>query len=363
MQFIDLQAQYAQHKSAIDAAIARVLAHGQYLFGPEITTLENTLADYVGVKHCIAMSSGTTALQIALMALDIRAGDEIITSPFSFFAAAEVSFLLGITPKYVDIDPNTYLLDPAQLSAAITEKTKAIIPVSLYGQCADMDAINAIAKAHHIAVIEDAAQSFGAKYKNIFSCGPMSAIACTSFFPSKPLGAYGDGGACFTEDDTLAHRLRLLINHGQETRYHHTMIGINGRMDTLQAAILLEKFKYLDEELAVRQTIARYYRDALPKTVKIPTVAPYNYSVYAQYTIEVDDRARVQKTLSDAHIPTAVHYPIGLHAQPIIAQLSDEKLSFPVTDRAAARVLSLPFHPYLTQSMVEAVCCAVEEAL
>jgi len=356
MHFIDLQAQYQRHKAAIDSAIARVLNHGQYLFGPEITELEIQLADYVGTRHCIAMSSGTTALQIAMMALDIRPGDEIITSPFSFFAVAEVSYLLGIKPVYVDIDPETYLLNPSLLVAAITEKTKAIIPVSLYGQCADMDAINAIAKQHKIAVIEDAAQSFGAKYKNIRSCGPMSDIACTSFFPSKPLGGYGDSGACFTNDDQLAHRLRLLINHGQAQRYHHVMIGINGRMDTLQAAVLLEKFSFFEEELAMRQKVAQFYRESLPKRISPPVIPSYNYSSYAQYTVAVENRAEVQNALQQQNIPTAIHYPVGLHAQPIIASLTDEKLSFPITESVANRVLSLPFHPYLTRDNVIEIC-------
>jgi UDP-2-acetamido-2-deoxy-ribo-hexuluronate aminotransferase len=359
MQFIDLQTQYQKCKIQIDAAIARVLQHGQYLFGPEITSLEKTLANFVGAKHCIAMSSGTTALQIALMALDIVPGDEVITTPFSFFATAEVIYLLGAKPVYVDIDPQTYLLDPALLEAAITQKTKAIIPVSLYGQCADMDAINAVAKKHGIAVIEDAAQSFGAVYKGIKSCGPMSDIACTSFFPSKPLGGYGDSGACFTDNDALAHKMRLIINHGQEARYHHVAIGINGRMDTLQAAVLLEKFAIFEEELALRQTVAGYFRELLPKPYYAPMVPAYNISAYAQYTVQVDDRDSMQKKLQNLGIPTAVHYPVGLHQQPIVSQLTDEKLHFPITERVAKSVLSLPFHPYLTKETVTEICDAL----
>lgn len=359
MQFIDLQAQYKRRQPQIDAAIARVLAHGNYLFGPEITELETKLANYVGVKHCIAMSSGTTALQVALMALDIHPGDEVITTPFSFFATAEVIYLLGAKPVYVDIDPVTYLLDPTLLEAAITPKTKAIVPVSLYGQCVDMDAINAIAKRHDIPVIEDAAQSFGAAYKGRKSCA-LSEIACTSFFPSKPLGGYGDSGACFTNDDELAKRMRSIINHGQEGRYNHVCMGINGRMDTIQAAVLLEKLAIFDEEIASRQKIAALYHEAFSDCdhVTLPHVLPHNLSVFAQYTVQVNHRDTVQKSLSEQGIPTAVHYPVGLHEQPVVKTLH-EPLSFPITQRCAKRVLSLPFHPYMSQDDVMTVVKAL----
>lgn len=355
MQFIDLQTQYQRHKMQIDAAIARVLQHGQYLFGPEVELLESQLAEYVGVKHCISMSSGTTALHAALLALDIGPGDEVITTPFSFFATAEVIYLVGATPVYVDIDPHTYLLDPQLLAAAITPNTKAIIPVSLYGQCADMDAINVIAARHQIPVIEDAAQSLGATYKNKKSCA-VSDIACTSFFPSKPLGGYGDSGACFTNNDELAHRLRLVVNHGQQNRYHHVAIGMNGRMDTLQAAILLEKLAIFDEEIEARQTVADWYRAALPEFMMPPVIAPHNRSVYAQYTVQVDDRERIQRVLNEAGIPTAVHYPVGLHQQPVVANIMHETVSFPITERCAQRVMSLPFHPYLEKEAVQMIC-------
>jgi len=362
MQFIDLQTQYHRHKAQIDAAIAGVLNHGQYLMGPEIGRLESQLADYVGTKHCITMSSGTTALHIALMALDIKSGDEVITTPFSFFATAEVIYLTGATPVYVDIDPATYLLDPNLLAAAITPRTKAIIPVSLYGQCADMDAINAIAKQHNVAVIEDAAQSMGASYKNKKSCA-QSDIACASFFPSKPLGGYGDSGACFTNDEELAHRMRLIMNHGQHSRYNHVAIGMNGRMDTLQAAVLLEKLKIFDAEIQMRENVANFYRAALPDFLSPPVIATHNKSVYAQYTVQVDERAQVQRHLSEAGIPTAVHYPVGLHQQPVVAKMSSEKLSFPITEAAAKRVLSLPFHPYLTEEMVKEICEKLAECV
>ncbi|OGT43232.1 MAG: aminotransferase DegT [Gammaproteobacteria bacterium RIFCSPHIGHO2_12_FULL_40_19] len=356
MQFIDLQTQYQKHKTQIDAAIARVLNHGQYLFGPEVELLENQLAEYVGVRHCIAMSSGTTALHIALMALAIGPGDEVITTPFSFFATAEVIYLLGAKPVYVDIDPNTYLLDPQLLEAAITDRTRVIMPVSLYGQCADMDAINEIAKRYNIPVIEDAAQSLGATYKGKKS-GALSDIACTSFFPSKPLGGYGDSGACFTNDDELAYRMRLIMNHGQKSRYNHVAIGINGRMDTLQAAVLLEKFAIFEQEMETRQMVANWYRAALPDFLQPPVIASHNKSVYAQYTVQVDQREIVQRQLSEAGIPTAIHYPVGLHQQPVVLiSSSNENIPYPVTEACAKRVLSLPFHPYLQEETVQQIC-------
>lgn len=356
MKFIDLQTQYELHKHSIDKAIMRVLAHGQYLFGPEIELLENKLASYVGVKHCITMSSGTTALQIALMALDIKQGDEVITTPFSFFATAEVIYLLGAKPVYVDIDPNTYLIDHTSIESVITQRTKAIIPVSLYGQCADMDVINEIASRYGISVIEDAAQSFGAIYKGKKSCA-LSEIACTSFFPSKPLGGYGDSGACFTNNDELAQRMRMMINHGQKNRYQHVMLGINGRMDTLQAAILLEKFSLFETELKSRQQIAKWYKEFLPENIVLPVILPHNEGVYAQYTIQLDDRDAIQKKLTECGIPTAVHYPIGLHQQEVVKHQHQEKLpNFPITERCAKRVLSLPFHPYLSKGSVQLIC-------
>lgn len=355
MQFIDLKTQYQLHKAQIDAAIARVLEHGKFLFGPEIESLESRLAEYVGMKHCISMSSGTTALHIALMALDVQSGDEVITTPFSFFAIAEVIYLLGAKPVYVDIDPITYLIDSKLLEAKITEKTKAIMPVSLYGQCADMDAINQIAQRHGIPVIEDAAQSLGATYKGKKSCA-LTDIACTSFFPSKPLGGYGDSGACFTNDDELAYRMRLIMNHGQKSRYNHVAIGMNGRMDSIQAAVLLEKLAIFEKEIVMRQQVAKWYADALPDFIAAPVIAKHNMSVFAQYTVQVGHREKVQHALSQADIPTAVHYPIGLHQQPVAAHISSETLSFPITEMVAKRVLSLPFHPYLKQEMVNAIC-------
>ena len=364
MQFIDLKYQYALLKSDIDAAIQRVLDHGQYLMGPELKEFETRLADYVGVKHVVAVSSGTTALQVALMALDIKPGDEVITTPFSFFATAEVIYLLGAQPVYVDIDPRTYNLNPDLLEAAVTDKTKAIIPVSLYGQCADMDAINHIAAQHDIPVIEDAAQSLGALYKGRQS-GSLTEIACTSFHPAKPLGAYGDAGACFTDDDALAERMRCILNHGQQGRYNHIAIGINGRCDTLQAAVLLQKLNVFDKELKLRQQVARWYDELLSDCGGIvkPFIESFNTSSWAQYTVQVDDREMLRSVLAEHDIPTAVHYPKGLHEQPVVAGLSDDSLSFPIAEACGQRVMSLPFYPYMTREMVEDVAERVVEAV
>ncbi|MFT6155871.1 MAG: UDP-2-acetamido-2-deoxy-ribo-hexuluronate aminotransferase [Neolewinella sp.] len=345
MEFIDLKEQYSRLKVEIDAGIARVLDHGKYILGPEVSELEEKLAAFVGAKYCISVANGTDALQIAQMAFGIGPGDEVITPGFTYIATAETVALLGGKPVYVDIDPRTYNLDPALLEAAITPRTKAIITVSLYGQCADMDAINAIANKHGIPVIEDAAQSFGATYKGKKSCN-LSTVACTSFFPSKPLGCYGDGGAIFTNDDELAVVMRQIARHGQDRRYHHIRVGVNSRLDTLQAAILLPKLEIFPEEVSLRQQVAAKY-DQLLKEVGItsmPFVEKHNCSVYAQYTIQLGNRADVVSRLSAAGVPTAVHYPIPLNKQPAVR---DETVSMPVGDRMAGRVMSLPMHAYL----------------
>ncbi|MGH8165047.1 MAG: DegT/DnrJ/EryC1/StrS family aminotransferase, partial [Rhodanobacteraceae bacterium] len=307
--------------------------------------LEEKLAALVGVTHCITCANGTDALQIAQMALGIGPGDEIITPGFSYVATAETIVLLGAKPVYVDIDPHTFNLDPALLESAITSSTRAIIPVSLYGQCADFDAINAIAARHGIAVIEDAAQSFGASYKGRRSCN-LTTIACTSFFPSKPLGCYGDGGAMFTNDDELAKTMRQIARHGQDRRYHHIRVGVNSRLDTLQAAILLAKLRILEDEIAMRQQVAANYRNLLDDAgvAGAPYVEPHNISVYAQYTLRVEHREQVQARLKAAGIPTAVHCPIPLNRQPAVA---DDDVKLPAGDDAAAQVLSLPMSPYL----------------
>lgn len=347
MEFIDLKTQYARLKAEIDAGIQGVLDHGQYILGPEVAELEEKLATYTGAKYCITCANGTDALQIAQMALGIGVGDEVITPGFTYIATAETVALLGAKPVYVDVDPKTYNLDVTKLEAAITPKTKAIIPVSLYGQCADFDAINSIAQKYNIPVIEDAAQSFGATYKGRKSCN-LSTIACTSFFPSKPLGCYGDGGAIFTNDEELAKVIRQIARHGQDRRYHHIRVGVNSRLDTLQAAILLPKLAVLDEEIRARQKVADTYT-RLFNEISIsttPFIESHNQCAWAQYTIQVENRAEVQAKLQAQGIPTAVHYPIPLNKQPAVA---DRTVVLPVGDAIAERVMSLPMHPYLEQ--------------
>jgi len=347
MQFIDLAAQQARIKDKIDANIQNVLAHGKYILGPEVTELEEKLAAYTGAKYCITCGNGTDALQIAQMAVGVGPGDEVIVPGFSYIATAETPAVLGAKPVYVDIDPKTYNLNAALLEAAITPRTKAIIPVSLYGQCADFDAINAIAQKHGIPVIEDGAQSFGASYKGKKSCN-LTAIGCTSFFPSKPLGCYGDGGAIFTNDEELATALRQIARHGQDRRYHHLRVGVNSRLDTLQAAILLPKLELLDEEIELRNRVAQNYTRLLNKAGinTTPVIEDRNTSAWAQYTIQLDNRDAVQARLKEADIPTAVHYPIPLNKQPAV---KDDSANLPVGDEAAGRVMSLPMHPYMTQ--------------
>lgn len=356
--FIDLAAQQDRLRESINARIAGVLAHGHYILGPEVHELEEKLAAYTGARFCISVANGTDALQIALMAIGVGPGDEVITPGFSYIATAETAALLGAKLVYVDIDPETYTLDPAQLEKAITSATKAIIPVSLYGQTPDMDAINAIAGRYDITVIEDAAQSFGATYNGRKS-GNLSRIACTSFFPSKPLGCYGDGGAIFTSDDDLAKIMRQIARHGQERRYHHVRVGVNSRLDTLQAAILLPKLLILDSELAARQTAAEHYAVALGATaVGAPRVANGRTSAWAQYTIRVDGRERFQHALMNAEIPTAVHYPLPLNKQPAVA---DERAVLPNGDRAAQQVISLPMHPYLTRDQIDQIAKTIKK--
>lgn len=345
MQFINLQEQYNQLKSEINLRINSVLQHGQFILGPEVSELEKKLADYVGVKHCIGVANGSDALMIAMMALGIESNDEVITSPFTFIANAEMITLLGAKPIFADIDPNTFNIDSNTIEAAITNKTKCIMPISLYGQCADMDMINQIAKKHSLTVIEDAAQSFGATYKGKKSCS-LSNIACTSFFPSKPLGCYGDGGACFTEDDELALKMRQIRIHGQDRRYNHRLLGLNSRLDTIQAAILLAKMDIFDDEVEKRMKIGNRYHQLLKNHVKTMHISSTNTCVYAQFTIQVSNREKVSDYLNKFNIPTAIHYPLPLHLQPVFA--NNNKKSFPNAEYAAKTVISLPMHPYIT---------------
>jgi len=357
MQFTDLHAQQERIKDKIDSNIQRVLAHGKYILGPEVAELEEKLANFVGARYCITCANGTDALQIAQMALGVGAGDEVITPGFSYIATAETVALLGAKPVYVDINARTYNLEPTLLEAAITPKTKAIIPVSLYGQCADFDAINALAQKHNIPVIEDAAQSFGATYKGRNSCN-LSTIACTSFFPSKPLGCYGDGGAIFTNDDELAVVLRQIARHGQDRRYHHIRIGVNSRLDTLQAAILLPKLEIFENEITLRQQVAESYTRLLSEVgIKTtPYIESYNASVWAQYTIRVPSRRQLMEGLNLAGIPAAIHYPIPLHRQ---AAVSDSDVKLPGSEEVAEQVISLPMHPYLGNELIMKIVSAL----
>jgi UDP-2-acetamido-2-deoxy-ribo-hexuluronate aminotransferase len=358
--FVDLAAQQDRLRSEIEVNIARVLAHGQYILGPEVAELEERLSDYTGATYCITCANGTDALQIALMAIGVGPGDEVITPGFSYIATAETTALLGGKPVYVDIDPLTYNIDVNLIEAVITPKTKAIIPVSLYGQPADFDAINAIADRYGIRVIEDGAQSFGASYKGKKSCN-LTTIGCTSFFPSKPLGCYGDGGAIFTSDAELAKSIRQIARHGQDRRYHHVRVGINSRLDTLQAAILLPKLEILEEEIAARQRVADIYHKALRKTgVQVPSVVQHDVSAWAQYTIRVAQRDGLRMQLTEAGIPTAVYYPLPLNHQPAV---SNPRVHLPHCNQAAAEVMSLPMHPYLKVDAITRVTECIMESL
>ncbi|MDW3681728.1 DegT/DnrJ/EryC1/StrS family aminotransferase [Cupriavidus sp. CV2] len=352
MPFIDLKAQYRALQPQIQERINRVLDHGQYIMGPEVSELEEKLAAYTGAEHCITVASGTEALLISLMALGIGAGDEVITTPFTFVATAEVIVLLGAKPVFVDVESDTCNIDAGLIEAAITPRTKAIMPVSLYGQPANMDEINAIAERHgRIPVIEDAAQSFGADYKGRKSCN-LSTIGCTSFFPSKPLGCYGDGGAIFTSDASLAQAMREIRVHGQSKRYVHTRIGVGGRMDTIQCAIVLAKLERFDWEVQRRIEIGARY-NALLDAAKVKRVRQREdrTSVYAQYTVLLDDRAQTQEVLKAAGVPTAVHYPVPLNEQPAYRDLCGPS-STPVSAALAQKVMSLPMSADLSEAQL-----------
>lgn len=361
--FIDLKSQYQSLKPQIQERMNRVLDHGQYIMGPEVRELEERLEQFTGAKHCVTVSSGTEALLISLMALGVGPGDEVITTPFTFVATAEVIVLLGATPVYVDVQPDTCNIDPDKIEAAITAHTKAIIPVSLYGQPADMDEINAIAARHgNIPVIEDAAQSFGATYKGKKSCN-LSAIGCTSFFPSKPLGCYGDGGAIFTDDDSLAQAFREIRVHGQSKRYVHTRIGVGGRMDTLQCAVVLAKLERFEWEIERRVELgARYDRMLDEFGVGRVQQRQDRTSVYGQYTVMIESREQVQEKLKLAGIPTAVHYPIPLNEQPAYKRLSRGKAT-PVSTSVAQRVMSLPMGPDLNEAVQRTIVEQLGEAI
>ncbi len=363
--FLDLKPQYKALEKKINERIQTVLNHGQFILGPEVVESEKALTAYIGAKYCLTAASGTDALVMALMALGIGPGDEVITTPFSFFATAEVISLVGAQPVFVDIEPVAFNINPALIEKAITSKTKAIMPVSLYGQPADFDEINAIGAKHGIPVIEDAAQSFGAPYKGKKSCN-LSHVSATSFFPAKPLGCYGDGGAVFTNDEALHKKMEQIRVHGQASRYHHVTMGINGRLDTLQCAILIEKLSRYEWELGRRNHIAaRYAESLLPlgaARLGVPQVKSDRGSVWAQYTLRVQDRDGFAARMKERGVPTSVHYPSPLHHQPVYAAIRD-RFVCPEADKAAREVISLPMYPDLSDEQVSFVINAVKASV
>ncbi len=346
--FANLKLAYQEHKEDFEQAMQKVLSSASYIMGPEIEELECELGAFTGAEYAISCSSGTDALLLAMMALDIQPGDEIITTPFTFIATAESIALLGAKPVFIDIDKATYNIDTSQIEAKITDKTKAIIPVSLYGQVSDMDEMNTLAKKHKIPIIEDAAQSFGANYRGKKSCN-LSTLACTSFFPAKPLGCFGDGGAVFTDNKELAEKIKSLRLHGQTKRYTHKYIGLGARLDNLQAAVLLVKLKHYEEDIKMRQEVAERYSDLLKKFIPTPFVKEHNSSVWAQYSIRVGSRDLVQQNLKEKGIPTAVHYATPLHLQECFKYLGYRMGDFPVSEKVAQEIISLPMNPYLTK--------------
>ncbi len=357
---VDLKTQYETIKDEVNSAVKEVIESTQFILGKKVGEFEKNCAEYLGVKHAIACASGTDALQIAMMALDIKPGDEVITTPFTFVATAETIAIIGAVPVYVDIDEKTYNIDPAKIEAAITPKTKAIIPVHLYGQSADMGKIMEVAKKYKLYVIEDAAQSFGTEYNGKKVCG-IGDIACTSFFPSKNLGAYGDGGMMFTNDDNLNQKLRMIAAHGSKERYVHEVLGVNSRLDTLQAAILDVKLKYIDRWNKARVKNADLYREKLNDAKAItPFVADYSTHIYHQFTLRVENRKGLAEHLSSKGIPSAVHYPIPLHQQPAFKD-SSRKFDLPVAEKVAKDVISLPMFPELTEEQIVYVTDAIKE--
>ena len=357
--FFDLNQQRKKIGSALQRDLMRVLEHNQYILGPEVGRLEKKLEQYTGAGQCITCANGTDALQIALMALGIGPGDEVITPAFSYISSVEVIKLLGATPIYVDVELATANIQIANIESAISKKTKAIIPVSLYGSPPNFDKINEIAERHNIVVIEDAAQSFGAMRSNLKSCN-LSKIACTSFFPTKPLGCYGDGGAIFTSDEDLGSRIRSIARHGQTQRYYHESIGINSRLDTIQAAVLINKLSILDFEIDQRIKNMNYYRERLSScdTVKIVSPEPEAKSAIAQFTIAIEFREKLAELLKEKHIPFAIHYPLPIHHQPAY-RFSECK--FINSEKLASQVLSLPVHAYLSDDQLEYITTAILE--
>ena len=353
--FAKLQYQYQFYKTEIDGAMQAVLDKSNYIMGEEIAQLEMSLQDFTGAKYAITCSSGTDALLLAMMALDIQPGDEIITTPFTFIATAETIAFLKAKPVFVDIDKKTYNINPSKIEEKITSKTKVIMPVSLYGQPVDMDAIQTIADRHNLKVIIDGAQSFGSTYKGKTDSN-LGDISTTSFFPAKPLGCFGDGGAVFTNDEALATKMKSLRVHGQSKRYHHQYIGMGGRLDTLQAAVLNVKLKHYEKDLALRQEVAKKYTKALEgKKIVLPFVMEETTSAWAQYSIQVQNRDEVQVQLKEQGIPTAVHYPMPLHLQECFEYLGYKKGDFPIAEQVSNEIMSLPMNPYLNDEEIEYV--------
>lgn len=362
MEFTGIKIQYKLNKHELDQAIQDVLNECAFIMGPQIQELEEALAQYVKVKHCIGVSSGTSSLQMAMMALGIGPGDEVITVPFTWIATAESIAIIGATPVFVDIDPETYLMDLNQLEAAITPRTKAIMPVSLFGQMPDFSKINALAKKHGIAVIEDGAQSFGATQDGKLSCS-LTTIASTSFFPTKPLGCYGDGGALFTNDDELAQKIKMLRTHGSVNREDHYYVGMNGRLDTIQAAILKVKLPKFPDEVKARNEKGRYYSELLKNYCQTPRIAENNTHVYAQYTLRSPHRDKILQALNHHHIPARIFYPKCIHEQPSFAYRGYKKGSLPVAEKACKEVLSIPMHPWITEDEQNKVASVIIDAV
>jgi UDP-2-acetamido-2-deoxy-ribo-hexuluronate aminotransferase len=353
--FANLPKAYAEHKEDFDEAISSVIETSAFIMGKPVYELEEKLSDYTGAKHAISCSNGTDALLLAMMAVGIRPGDEVITTPFTFIATAETIAFIGAVPVFVDVDEMSYNIDCTKIEEKITDKTKAIMPVSLYGQMSDMDVINKIALKHNLVVIEDGAQSFGATYKGIKSCN-ASTIGTTSFFPAKPLGCFGDGGAVFTNNDDLAVKMKSMRVHGQTERYHHKYIGMGGRLDTLQAAILKVKVDNYDADVSRRQQVAERYTELLKSSLNTPKIDEGYTSVWAQYSIRVSNRDSVQISLKEKGIPTAVHYPKPLHLQECFDYLGYKKGDFPISEKVASEIMSLPMNPYLTEEEQIYIC-------
>lgn len=360
MEFIDLKSQQSLILEDIERRMKAVLDHGRYVMGPELFEMEAALTEYVGVKHCIGVASGTDSLLISLMALGVGAGDEVITVPYTWISTAEMIALIGAKPVFIDIDEKTWNMNSDLLEAAITPKTKAIMPVGIYGQTPDLNAINAIAEKHNLPVIEDAAQSFGSTHNGKKSCS-LTTVGSTSFFPSKPLGCYGDGGALFTDDDELAEKMRHIRVHGQSAKHHHPILGVNGRMDTIQAAVVLSKLTLFDDEITKRQQVANVYNSAISRSkavkdgLQLPQLGKGNTSVWAQYTMLSPNRDALRAKLTENGIPSVSYYAVPLHLQPVFADLDHKAGDFPVTERVANEGISLPMNPYLTEEEVRKV--------